>query len=96
MSTPDDDPVVRQLRDQIADNDLEIVGLLNRRLSLVDQLWRYKAQHGIDMYNPQREQAMIDLLADANTGPLSRDALVGVYRAIVETTKAEATRLGAG
>ncbi len=96
MSTPNDDPVVRQFRDQISDNDLKIIDLINKRLSLVDRLWRYKAEHGIDMYNPEREEWMLTFLSRANRGPLSQDALRELYRAIVETTKSEATRLGAG
>ena len=96
MSTPSDDPVVKRLRDQITENDLELVGLLNKRLSLVDELWRYKAEHGIDMYVPEREQWMVAFLTRANEGPLSDDALREIYRTIVVTTKAEAARLGAG
>jgi chorismate mutase len=96
VSTPDDDPVVKRLRDQITDNDLAIVALLNRRLALVDELWRHKAEHGIAMYVPEREQWMVTLLTEANEGPLSDEALRAIYRTIVETTKAEAARLGGG
>ncbi len=96
MSTANDDPVIKQFRDQISDNDLKIIDLINKRLSLVDKLWRYKAEHGVDMYNPEREEWMVTFLSRANKGPLSQDALREVYRAIVETTKSEATRLGAG
>jgi chorismate mutase / prephenate dehydrogenase len=88
-----DDPVVKQFRDQISENDLRIIELVNKRLSLVDKLWRYKAEHGIDMYNPEREEWMVTFLARANKGPLSRDAMVDIYRTLVETTKREATRL---
>jgi chorismate mutase len=94
VSTPNDDPVVKQFRDQISDNDLKIIDLVNKRLTLVDRLWRYKAEHGIEMYNPEREEWMVTFLSRANKGPLSREALIEVYRAIVETTKDEATRLG--
>jgi chorismate mutase / prephenate dehydratase len=94
VSTPSDDPVVKRLRDQITENDLELVGLLNKRLSLVDELWRYKAEHGIDMYVPEREQWMVTFLTRANEGPLSDDALCAIYRTVVDTTKAEAARLG--
>jgi chorismate mutase len=95
VSTPGDDPVVKQFRDQISDNDLKIIELINKRLSLVDKLWRYKAEHGIDMYSPQREEWMVTFLTRANTGPLSHEALREVYTAIVETTKSEAARLAA-
>jgi chorismate mutase len=96
VSTPGDDPVIKQFRDQISDNDLKIIDLINKRLTLVDKLWRYKADHGVDMYNPEREEWMVTFLSRANKGPLSQDALREVYKAIVETTKSEATRLGAG
>jgi chorismate mutase len=96
VTSPNDDPVIKQFRDQISDNDLKIVDLINKRLTLVDKLWRYKAEHGVDMYNPEREEWMVTFLSRANKGPLSQDALREVYRAIVEMTKNEATRLGAG
>ncbi len=96
MSTPSDDPVVTQLRDRISENDLRIIELINRRIALVDELWRHKAEHGIPMHSPERERSMIALLTRANGGPLSQDALVRVYRTIVETTKQEAERLQSG
>jgi chorismate mutase/prephenate dehydratase len=96
VSIPSDDPVIKQFRDQISDNDLKIIDLINKRLTLVDKLWRYKAEHGVDMYNPEREEWMVTFLSRANKGPLSQDVLREVYRTIVEATKEEATRLGAG
>jgi 3-deoxy-7-phosphoheptulonate synthase / chorismate mutase len=91
-----DDPVISQFREQISDIDLQLVELLNRRLSVVDELWRYKAEQGVDMYDPEREARMVSFLDDANHGPLSPEGLQKVYRAIVETVKDEAQRLGDG
>jgi chorismate mutase len=95
VTNASDDPVIKQFRDQISDNDLKIVDLINKRLKLVDKLWRYKAEHGVEVYNQEREEWMLTFLSRANKGPLSADALRDVYRAIVETTKDEAKRLGA-
>jgi len=95
LSTPIDDPVIKQFRDQLSAIDLQLVELLNRRLAVVDELWHYKAQHGVDTYDPEREARMVAFLEKANAGPLSPDALQKVYRAIVETVKDEAHRLGA-
>jgi len=96
VSAPNDDPVIKQFRDQISDNDLKIVDLINKRLKLVDKLWRYKAGHGVEVFNPEREEWMLTFVSRANKGPLSQDALRDVYRAIVDVTKDEAERLGAG
>ena len=94
MTNPGDDPVIKQFRDQISDNDLKIVDLLNKRLQLVERLWRYKAEHQVDMYNAEREEWMLTFISRANKGPISPDALKDLYRYIVEVTKNEATRLG--
>lgn len=96
MSTPNDDPVIKQFRDQITDNDLKIIDLINKRLKLVDKLWRYKAEKGVEVYNPEREDWMLTFVSRANKGPLSPDALRHVYKAIVAATQEEAKRLGAG
>ena len=84
-----DDPVIKQFRDQISDNDLKIIDLINKRLTLVSQLWRYKAEHGVDVYDPEREEWMLTFLTRANKGPLSQDALGELYHDIVEPTKHE-------
>jgi chorismate mutase len=44
MSTPtprDEDPVIRQFREQISDNDRAIMEAVNRRLNLVAQVNTY-------------------------------------------------------
>ena len=97
MSTPNDDPVIKQFRDQISDNDLKIIDLINKRLTLVDKLWRYKAEHGVDMYDSGRARSGCSRSSRAPTRARSRRTrLRDVYKTIVETTKSEAQRLGAG
>jgi len=91
VSTPNDDPVIKQFRDQISDNDLKIIDLINKRLSLVDKLWRYKAEHGVEMYAPDREEWMLTFLSRANKGPLTNDGLRAVFQQILDVTKQELT-----
>ncbi len=90
MTTPDDDPVIKQFRDLISDNDLRIVEAVNKRLELVRQLWQYKAAKGIGRLSPEREEWMLTFVTRANKGPLSPEGLRDVYRTIVEVTKREA------
>jgi chorismate mutase len=87
-----DDPVIKQYRDQISDNDLKIIDAINKRLKLVMQLRVYKDQHGVDFLDPAREEWMLTFVARANKGPLSQDALAELYRSIVEITKREAAQ----
>ena len=86
---PADDPVVRQLREQISDNDRAIVDAINRRLKLVARLREYKAARGYEFVDPSREEWMLAYLTRANRGPLSSDGLREIYGALLELTKRE-------
>jgi chorismate mutase len=92
VGTADSDPVIRQFRDQISDNDLKIIEALNKRLKLVAQLRHYKQAHGIDFVDPEREQWMLTYLSRANNGPLSPEGLREIYDHILSLTKAEIMR----
>ena len=48
-----------KLRDQIDDVDRQMVELLARRLSLVEEVGHVKSQHGLPIYAPDREAAML-------------------------------------
>ena len=87
MSEPD--PVIRELREQISDNDRRIVEALNARLELVAKLKRYKESRGIDFVDPEREERMLAELTGANGGPLSADGLRRIFEQILALTKDE-------
>ena len=89
----ENDPVIKQFREKISDNDLKVVELLNKRVKLVTQLWQYKRQQEMDMYEPLRARtALLTYVTRANNGPLSGDALAELYRRIIDVTKHEAQR----
>jgi chorismate mutase len=83
------DPVVRELRERIAANDLAILAAVNARLELVDELWRHKRDRGYARLDRNREAAMIELLARENGGPLSDQGVRDFYAQLVELTKRE-------
>jgi chorismate mutase/prephenate dehydratase len=93
MSTPESDQIVKQLREQISDVDRAIVDGMNKRLKLVEQLWRYKESRGIPVLAPDREEWMLTYLTRANRGPLSEDGLRALYAEVLALTKRE---LGSG
>jgi chorismate mutase len=83
------DPIIRQLRDAISDNDRKLVDALNKRLELVARLKRYKESLGIGFVDPEREEWMLSYLQRANGGPLSADGLREFYTRILDLTKRE-------
>jgi chorismate mutase len=83
------DPLVRQLREQISDNDRAIVDAINKRLKLVARLKEYKASRGFEFVDPDREDWMIRYLQRANRGPLTEEGLRETFETILELTKRE-------
>jgi chorismate mutase len=92
MTEPEQDPLIRQLREQISDTDRSIVEAINKRLKLVARLKEYKAQRGLDFVDLQREEWMLQYLARANRGPLSGDGLQEIFGEILDLTKREVAR----
>jgi chorismate mutase len=85
----DHDPLVRQLREQISDNDRAIVEGVNKRLKLVARLKAYKASQGYEFIDQAREDWMISYLARANRGPLTAEGLREIYGELLDLTKRE-------
>jgi chorismate mutase len=91
-ATVNDDPLIKQLRQQISDTDRSIVDAINARLRLVARLKGYKESRGIDFVDPEREEWMLQYLARANRGPLSQDGLKELFEEILDLTKREVRR----
>ena len=92
MGSPDadSDPFVRDIRDQIAATDFELVDTVNRRVELVRRLKQHKAEKGFDFVDRTQEERLVDRLAAGNPGPLSEDGLRELYRTLLDLTKREA------
>ena len=48
------------LREKIDQVDCELIALLSERLKLVAEVGKVKLEHGIPVYAPEREKAMIE------------------------------------
>ena len=86
------DPVVRQLREQISDNDRKLVEAVNARLKLVARLKQVKEERGMEFVDPDREAWMLQYLQRANQGPLSAEGLRELYAEVLDLTKREVAR----
>jgi chorismate mutase len=88
-SDADRDPLVRELREEIAANDLALLEALNRRLELVRRLKAHKDSQGLPFVDRAQEQRLLDRLATANKGPLSEAAVRDLYGLLLDLTKRE-------
>jgi len=87
------DPLVRQLREQISDNDLALVQAVNKRIKLVAQMKSYKASRGYDFLDPDREEWMLRYLMRASSGPLTEEGLRDLFEAVLALTKRQVEAL---
>jgi chorismate mutase len=88
-SDPNQDPVLRDFREQIAAADIELVTAVNKRVELVRRLKEHKAASGLGFVDRAQEERLVDRLAEANQGPLSEDGLRALYQAVLELVKRE-------
>ena len=86
------DPIIRQFRERVSDNDRALVEALNRRLRLVAQLKEYKESRGLGFVDQAREEWILRDLARANRGPVSAEGLREFFAAVLELTKREVGR----
>jgi chorismate mutase len=92
MAEQNDDPLIRQLREQISDADRTIIEAVNARLKLVAKLKAYKETRGLSFVDPEREEWMLSYLSRANRGPLSGEGLNEIFGEILDLTKREVGR----
>jgi chorismate mutase len=83
---------LQRLRDLIAENDRELVRLLNRRLELVTEVWREKETSGLPQTDGERERWLLQHLEETNGGPLSQSGLRDFHAALLSLTKQELGR----
>ncbi len=92
MPAGEEDPLIRQFREQISDADRAFVDAVNARLKLVARLKSYKESRGIAFVDPEQEEWMLSYLSRANRGPLSREGLEEIFGALLDLTKREVAR----
>ena len=92
MAEQNDDPLIRQLREQISDADRTIIESVNARLKLVARLKEYKESRGLSFVDPEREEWMLKYLTRANRGPLSQEGLEELFAEVLDLTKREVQR----
>ena len=75
------------LRRRIDRVDARLLALLNQRAGLAVRVGRLKQRSGTRSFDPARERAILRRMADANGGPLSREAVRTVYREILRQSR---------
>ena len=89
MNPPTGDPTLASLRAQVEVVDDDLLELTNRRVELVAEIKRYKAENGIPFVDGDQEARLIARLRDLNGGPLSDEGVEALFREILALVKRE-------
>jgi chorismate mutase / prephenate dehydratase len=74
---------VDALRKKIDQIDEKVVALLNDRASLALRIGHSKRLNNTEVYVPAREQEVLRRVCRLNRGPLSEQAIRGVFREVI-------------
>jgi len=78
---------INEMRHKIDKIDTELLKLLNERLRLSVRIGRYKSTYGKSIFLPERESTIIRRLERLNKGPLPREALIDIFREVLNVSR---------
>jgi chorismate mutase-like protein len=73
-----------ECRELIDALDVRILELLNERTRIVEEIGRIKKELGLPIYEPRREDDVYRNVVEHNQGPLTADALKGIFERIID------------
>lgn len=79
---------LNRLRDAIDAIDGQLVGLLNDRARLAQEIGRIKERDGRPVYVPERAEHLVTRLASQSKGPLGEQAIRAIYTEIMSAALA--------
>lgn len=92
--TPND---LSRCRVIIDDLDRRIVALLNERTTVVEQIGRIKEELKLGIYEPKREDQVLENVLSHSSGPLPPDAIKRIFERIIDEMRTlQKMRLGNG
>lgn len=71
-------------RTRIDEIDSRIVKLLNERAGCAIEIGKIKAERGLRIHNPERENIVMNRVKEHNRGPLDHGAVQRIFRQIIE------------
>lgn len=74
---------MNDLRSKIDALDARLMEVLSERARVVEEVGRYKREHGLPVYVPHREREVIDRALSRNTGPLPGRTVEAIYRELM-------------
>ncbi|NEU29971.1 3-deoxy-7-phosphoheptulonate synthase [bacterium LRH843] len=77
---------VDTLRAELDEVNLKLLELINERAHLVQEIGKVKGTQGVNRFDPVRERAMLDHIAENNKGPFETSTLQHLFKQIFKAS----------
>jgi chorismate mutase len=74
---------VRELRERVDEVDQELIRALNERARIVQEIMALKAEAGAPVYDPKREEEILQRVVEQNTGPIYDSSMRDIFELIL-------------
>jgi chorismate mutase-like protein len=74
-------------RQEINKIDQELLQILNRRAQLALSIGEHKKKDNQPIFDPEREQWILEQLTQKNPGPLSNGAITRIFQALIQENR---------
>ena len=78
---------LQPLRSKIDELDSKLVGLLNERTKLVLEIGKIKRSQNMPIYDPKREERIIETVTVHNPGPLDGEGMRRLFERIIDESR---------
>jgi chorismate mutase len=74
---------VRELRERVDEVDKELIRALNERARIVQEIMALKAEAGAPVYDPKREEEILQRVVEQNMGPIYDSSMRDIFELIL-------------
>lgn len=78
---------LENLREEIDSLDKTLLRLVNDRAKISLKILQEKQRLNLQIYDPQREEQVLQKIMQENNGPLSDDQIKSVFKIIIESCR---------
>lgn len=83
MDNPELQGKMRELRERVDAVDLELIRALNERAGIVQELVAIKAEAGVPLFDPKREEEILRRVVEENRGPIYDSSMRDIFELIL-------------
>jgi len=77
-------PEIEAIRQKLDLMEDKLIALLNERARYVIEIGKIKSEKGLPIMDPQREEAILNRIAEKNKGPVSNKFIQDIFKKIMD------------